>query len=94
MPERTAPLHPLSRRCPRLGGPVTFRYCLDPKAGGPCWKTIDCWWETFDVERFLRDHLSPEDFERMVSARPTPKAAGLAALAERMKDTSSDTTSR
>jgi hypothetical protein len=53
--------------------------------GGPCWKTIDCWWEIFDVERFLQDHLSPAEFERMVSTRPASKAAGLAALAERIK---------
>jgi hypothetical protein len=78
-------LHPLSRRCPRLGGPVTFRYCLDPEAGGPCFKVIDCWWETFDVVRFLEDHLPPAAFERVTTARPLPKAATLAGLAERMK---------
>jgi hypothetical protein len=77
--------HPLGRRCPRLGGPVTFRYCLASEASGPCFKVIDCWWETFDVVRFLQDHLPGPAFERLATARPMPKAACLAGLAERSK---------
>ena len=77
--------HPLSRRCPRLGGPVTFRYCLTSEARGPCFKVIDCWWETFDVLAFLKDHLPEPAFERLVTARPMPKAASLVGLAERSK---------
>jgi len=77
--------HPLSRRCPRLGSPVPFRYCLAPEAPDPCFKVIDCWWETFDVVRFLQDHLTPAAFEQLLAARPAPKAASLAGLAARLK---------
>jgi hypothetical protein len=46
---------------------------------------IDCWWETFDVVRFLQDHLPPAAFEQLLAARPVPKAASLAGLAARLK---------
>jgi hypothetical protein len=64
---------------------VTFRYCLTGESSGPCFKVIDCWWETFDVVRFLKDHLPEQAFERLRIARPMPKAACLVGLAERSK---------
>jgi len=77
--------HPLVRRCPRLGGPVPFRYCLASETGRPCFKVIDCWWETLDVVRFLKDHLTEAEFERLAAARPASKAASLVSLAEESK---------
>lgn len=68
----------LMRRCPRLGGPVSFFYCKTcEQARHPCWKIIDCWWETFDVVRYLRDTLSPELFESLATRRPKPKITQL-----------------
>lgn len=70
-----------TRRCPRLGSPVAFDYCLDE--GGlekPCFKMIDCWWETFDVVAFLKQHLSPRQFEQVINARPKPKVSSLIEL--------------
>ena len=69
--------NPLVRRCPRLGGPVAFSYCLRCELDQPCFKVVDCWWETFDIIQYLKDHLSEEQFEQMMNARPTPKISSL-----------------
>lgn len=78
--------NPLERRCPRLGGPVSFSYC---KQSGedlqPCFKIIDCWWETFDVVRYLKDHLPEGQFSKLLAAKPRPKIASLVDLIEKAK---------
>ena len=78
--------NPLERRCPRLGGPVPFSYCK--KGDGhqqPCFKIVDCWWETFDVVRYLKDNLPEDQFDRLMEARPKPKIASLVELIEQAK---------
>ena len=78
--------NPLERRCPRLGGPVSFSYCKTcDEDHQPCFKIIDCWWETFDVVRYLKDHLSEEQFNRLNKATPRPKIASLVELIEKAK---------
>ena len=79
--------HPLCRRCPRLGGPVTFRYCLTGESSGPCFKVIDCWWETFDVVRFLQDHLTRRPSSSCWPRGPCRRRRSLAGLAARLKPT-------
>jgi hypothetical protein len=58
------------RRCPMLGHEVTFAYCRAPGKELPCRKVFDCWWEAFEVEAFLRDHLGQEQIERILAPRP------------------------
>jgi hypothetical protein len=76
----------LVRRCPRLGGPVDFFYCktCEPQRH-PCRKIIDCWWETFDVQRYLQDHLAPAILERLTTKKPEPKLSQLVKIAARSK---------
>jgi len=77
---------PLERRCPRLGGPVPFSYCK--KSGEdqqPCYKIVDCWWETFDVVRYLKDNLPEDQFNQLMDTRPRPKIASLVELIEQAK---------
>jgi len=69
--------NPLVRRCPRLGGPVGFSYCLHGELEQPCLKVVDCWWETFDIVQYLKDHLSEDQFERVMNTRPKAKIASL-----------------
>lgn len=77
----------LERRCPRLGGPVPFKYCmLIGEDKQPCFKVIDCWWETFDVVRYLKDNLPEDQFNRLLDARPRPKIASLVELIEKAKN--------
>ncbi|MGB5983759.1 MAG: hypothetical protein WBG37_00525 [Desulfobacterales bacterium] len=65
---------PLTRRCPRLGGRVAFKYCRTGTESDPiCAKIFDCWWEIFDVQKFLAAHLPPEEFEKLTQARPPSK---------------------
>jgi hypothetical protein len=77
--------NPLSRRCPRLGGPVGFDYCMSGEGGHPCVKVVDCWWETFDIVQYLRDNLSEEQFNQVMNARPRPKVASLVELIAQAK---------
>jgi hypothetical protein len=73
----------LERRCPRLGGPVPFKYCMTAgEDKQPCFKIVDCWWETFDIVRYLQDNLPEDKFARLMQARPRPKIASLVELIE------------
>ncbi len=71
----------LERRCPRLGGPVSFGYCrMAADNRQACFKIFDCWWERFDVVGYLRKNLSGEEFDRLKSTRPQNKTATLVDL--------------
>ncbi len=76
----------LVRRCPILGGPVHFGYC---KTGGeqqlPCRKIIDCWWETFDIEKYLKDTMKEEDLAKLIDPKPPNKIANILKAAEKSK---------
>ena len=76
----------IERRCPRLGGPVTLRYCrLSGDRGLPCWKVFDCWWETFDVVGYMKRSLSAEEYAELRRAKPRPKVTSLIELIEQAK---------
>ncbi|UCF92443.1 MAG: hypothetical protein JSW39_29970 [Desulfobacterales bacterium] len=71
----------LVRRCLRLGGPVPFNYCRTCESElQPCFKIIDCWWETFDIVQYLRDNLPQDQFQRLQEARPRSKITSLVEL--------------
>ena len=71
----------LERHCPRLGGMVRFDYCRTGGHGGePCGKSLDCWWERFDVVGYFRHRLSRAAFTRLIHGRPPEKVASLVTL--------------
>ncbi len=72
------------RRCPMLGHEVPFSYCRAPGADLPCPRVADCWWETFDVEAFLRAHLAEEDVARTLAPRQD-KVATIVELIEKAR---------
>jgi len=72
------------RRCPKLGHPVPFSYCRAPGRSMPCPKVFDCWYETFDVETFVRAHFS-EDEIAAILAPPPDKRVTLYELIQRAK---------
>jgi hypothetical protein len=82
------PENKFQKRCPRLGGPVSFQYCRD-FAGEtlPCWKIFECWWELFDVTGYLKDYLSEEDFNRLVQTKPKTKVLSLVDLIQNAEKT-------
>lgn len=68
----------LERRCPRLGGPVTFGYCRTAaQDNNPCFKVFDCWWDRFDVVGYFQRRLSADAFNALRNARPPEKTASL-----------------
>lgn len=76
----------LERRCPRLGGQVSFDYCqTSGDRKGPCFKIFDCWWESFDVVEYLKKKLCAEDFNELVAARPRPKMTSLLEIIEQAR---------
>jgi len=84
--DNTDQCHHLERRCPRLGGPVDFGYCLkDAVAQGPCWKILDCWWERFDVAEYLRQRLGDAAVAKLATAQPKPKVMSLLEQIERAR---------
>jgi len=53
--------------------------------GVPCFKTLDCWFEHFLVEEYLRKELTPEEWERVFNKPPKPKMLSLLELIEEAK---------
>lgn len=82
----------LERRCPRLGGPVGFNYCLAAEnEQQPCFKIMDCWWEQFDVYHYLEKALPTAQFEALIQAAPPkPKATSLVELIEAARERTRD----
>ena len=76
----------LERRCPRLGGDISFGYCrTSGDNDSVCWKIFDCWWEYFDVVAHLKKYLPEDQFNRILQARPKPKIVSLVELIEQAK---------
>ncbi|MCP3876023.1 MAG: hypothetical protein GY699_23100 [Desulfobacteraceae bacterium] len=72
-------------RCPRLGHQINFPYCRSENSGIPCFKTLDCWYNTFNVHDYLKDKLSKEDFENAFQEKGKPKVFSLMDLIEQAK---------
>jgi glutathione S-transferase len=64
---------------------VGFDYCMRCEPEQPCFKVVDCWWETFDIVQYLKDHLPDDLFGRVMDARPKSKIAALVAVAAQAK---------
>ena len=80
-----APEESFSIRCPRLGHQINFSYCRSENSGLPCFKTLDCWYNHFDVHAYLTDKLTEEDFKRTFSNKGKPKVSSLFDLIEQAK---------
>lgn len=74
----------LETRCPRLGSIISFRYCLiSGEDDMPCFKVFDCWWEIFDVDAYLKQHLPADVYGMLATARPRPKVASIVEIAQK-----------
>jgi hypothetical protein len=72
-------------RCPKLGGEVTFAYCLKEAGELPCARIIHCWQPYFPVEDFIRKRLTAEDWQRCFNQKPKEKISTLLELIEAAK---------
>jgi len=73
-----------------LGHGVSFAYCRAPGRELPCGRVFDCWFQTFDVEAFVRAHYSPREIAEILTPRPD-KLATLVELIQRAKAADSPT---
>jgi hypothetical protein len=78
------------RRCPKLGGPVSFSYCRVESQGKPCSRSIQCWSRIFDVESYFRINMDDQEFCECFKDQGRPKLVTLVDLIEqarqRLKD--------
>ncbi len=72
-------------RCPRLGHQISFSYCRWERGELPCFKTLDCWFEMFDVEGYFRQRLTPDQWEKAFSRSGQNKMMSLLDLIEQAK---------
>ena len=84
--ESTPPGEDYRIRCPRLGHQITFSYCRSENMGQPCFKTLDCWFEHFPVEEYLRKNLAAEEWEKIFGRPVKPKVLSLVELIEQAKN--------
>ena len=75
----------LDIRCPKLGGEVTFGYCLQEAGDLPCPRVLVCWQHYFPVENYLKEHLNPKQWQRFCSRQPKDKVSSLLELIEEAK---------
>lgn len=72
-------------RCPRLGHQINFPYCRSENKGLPCFKTLDCWYNHFDVHAYFKNKLTKEDFKKAFFDKGKPKVSSLFDLIEQAK---------
>ena len=83
--QTTPPSDDVMIRCRRLGNPVSFSYCRFENKGAPCFKIMDCWYDHFMIEDFLRQELTTDEWERTFGKPPKQKVLTLIELIEEAK---------
>ncbi len=71
-------------RCPRVGGEVNFRFCRFENNMLPCRWIVGCWEMRVDMNKFMTDHYSKEEMDRIFTP-PRPKIESLLNLVEKAK---------
>ena len=70
--------------CRTLGHYVPFKYCRTMKDGIPCHRILDCWFERFPVEEYLREQYGIDGITRILEP-PKPKISSLLDLIEKAR---------
>lgn len=65
--------------CRILGHHLSFSYCRSCQDGAPCFKILDCWFDRFDVRKFIEENYTAEEIERFLQP-PKPKVQTLMTL--------------
>jgi hypothetical protein len=71
-------------RCPRVGGEVNFLFCRSENNMSPCRFIVGCWKMRMDINKFLEDHYSNEELDRIFTS-PRPKVESLVEMIEQAK---------
>jgi len=72
-------------RCPKLGDEINFAYCLREAGDLPCRRIIQCWFRSFDVTSFLKNHLNKDEWSRFAGGQSGNKVASLIEIIEKSK---------
>jgi len=72
-------------RCPKLGHQISFSYCRSENMGRPCFKVLDCWFQYFPVEEYLRNELTTEEWGIIFDTPVKSKIQSLMELIEQAK---------
>jgi len=75
----------LEIRCPRLGGQITFAYCMQERGDLPCQRVITCWQAYFPVEAYLKEKLTTEEWVRCFNQPPKDKISTIFEIVEAAK---------
>jgi len=71
--------------CRMLGHDVPFSYCRTGATGQPCRKIFDCWFHTFDIVSFMKEHYPEEEIEA-IQQPPKNRMMTLVELIEKAKN--------
>lgn len=75
----------LGIRCPKLGGPVPFKYCRQMAEGLPCHYLIGCWQGRFDVVSFLTESYTQDELRACFSPSSKGRIARIFEVLEKAK---------
>lgn len=65
--------------CRILGHHLSFSYCRSCQEGAPCYKILDCWFDRFDIRKFIEGIYTVEEIARFLQP-PKPKVQTLLTL--------------
>ena len=71
--------------CRILGHYLYFSYCRSSQDGFPCYKILDCWFEKFDVRKFIQENFSDAEIRQFLKA-PEPKMQTLMTLIQQAQE--------
>ncbi len=80
--DNTTQVDEYSIRCPRLGHAITFSYCRCESDGLPCSRILDCWFQYFPVEAYLKEKLTREEWAKAFERPGHTKVQSLLELIE------------
>jgi len=72
-------------RCPRLGDEMALSYCLRESDNLPCSLVVRCWSPYFDINAYLKEILTPEQWNKFNNFQPKNKVTNLIELIEAAK---------
>ena len=67
--------------CKMLGHFLTFDYCRGVNKGLPCSKVLDCWFQHFPIQEYIKTNYSTEE-QAKIFEPPKPKMLSLTEILE------------
>jgi hypothetical protein len=71
--------------CRILGHHVHFSYCRTCQESMPCSRILDCWFENFDIRKFVEENYTEEEIKNFLQP-PKPKMQTLMSLIQQAQE--------